>query len=47
MPDEVAERGRIVTFKRHLDWYMNIKALEGYRPNGTILDGDSWSAELG
>eukprot|EP00061_Rhincodon_typus_P009670 g33334.t1 len=42
LPEEVVDVGTVTMFKKHLDKYMNMKGLEGYRP----LAGRSWEVML-
>lgn len=38
LPQELEEAGTIITFKRHLDRYMDRKGLEGHGPSSGMWD---------
>jgi len=43
LPEEAVEAGTLVTFKRHLDGYMNREGIEGHRP-GKARWHSGWAA---
>ena len=48
LPGEVVEADTVVTFKGHLDKYMNEMGIEGYGPRkrrGFLLSQAAWSVQ--